>query len=265
MRKSDNDRPLLQIRKTGKFFGKLAALDGVDIEINEGEAVGIVGPNGSGKTTLINTITGFYKPSTGEIIFRDKKISGLRADQICSQGIMRTFQSNMIYGDTTTLENIFRGAFLTLKTGGWGQFFNVSSYRQFNKTLWSRAHELLEQFGLAEFKDTCAGDLPHGSQRVLGVAMAVASAPKLLLLDEPMTGMNDQEVSSMLSHIDSIREQGITVVMVEHNMKAMLKASKRLVVLNFGQVIADDKAEVVVNMNKVIECYLGREDLQDNA
>lgn len=265
MRKSDNNMPLLQIRKTVKSFGKLVALNDVNIEINEGEAVGIVGPNGSGKTTLINTITGFYKPSSGEIVFRDKKISGLRADQICSRGIMRTFQSNMIYGDTTTIENIIRGAFLTIKASSWGQFFNVSSYRQYNKTLWIRAHKLLEQFGLADFKDTCAGDLPHGSQRVLGVAMAVASAPKLLLLDEPMTGMNDQEVTTMLSHISSLREQGITVVMVEHNMKAMLKASKRLVVLDFGQVIADDKAEVVVNLKEVIECYLGKEEVHQYA
>jgi branched-chain amino acid transport system ATP-binding protein len=264
MKKSDN-RPFLQIRKTGKFFGKLAALDDVSVEINEGEAVGIVGPNGSGKTTLINTITGFYKPSAGEIVFRGQRISGLRADQICSLGIMRTFQANMIYGDTTTLENIFRGAFLTIKTGSWGQFFNVKSYRRYKKTIESRAHELLEQFGLADFKDVCAGDLPHGSQRVLGVAMAVASDPKLLLLDEPMTGMNDQEVTTMLSHISSLRAQGITVVMVEHNMKAMLKASKRLVVLDFGQVIADDKAEVVVNMKEVIECYLGKEDVHQYA
>jgi branched-chain amino acid transport system ATP-binding protein len=257
--------PLLQIRNTGKSFGKLAALYDVNIEINEGEALGIVGPNGSGKTTLINTITGFYKPTAGEIVFRGKRVSGLRPDQICSLGIMRTFQSNMIYGDTTTMENIVRGAFLTLKTGQWGQFFNVNSYRRDEKTIWSRAHELLEQFGLADFKDTCAGDLPHGSQRVLGVAMAVASAPKLLLLDEPMTGMNDQEVSTMLTHIDHLREQGITVVMVEHNMKAMLKASKRLVVLDFGQVIADDKAGVVVNMKEVIECYLGKEEVHQYA
>ena len=123
MRKSDNKMPLLQIRKTVKSFGKLVALNDVNIEINEGEAVGIVGPNGSGKTTLINTITGFYKPSAGEIIFRDKKISGLRADQICSLGIMRTFQSNMIYGDTTTIENIIRGAFLTIKTQQLGAIF----------------------------------------------------------------------------------------------------------------------------------------------
>jgi branched-chain amino acid transport system ATP-binding protein len=118
---------------------------------------------------------------------------------------------------------------------------------------------------LTDFKNARSGDLPHGSQRVLGVAMAVASAPKLLLLDEPMTGMNDEEVTTMLSHIDSIREQGITVVMVEHNMKAMLKASKRLVVLDFGNVIADDKTEVVVNLKEVIECYLGTEDVQQYA
>jgi branched-chain amino acid transport system ATP-binding protein len=257
--------PFLQIKNTGKSFGKLTALNRVTIDIEKGEAVGIVGPNGSGKTTLINTITGFYKPTDGEIFFQGKRISGLRADQIGSLGIMRTFQSNMIYGDTTTLENIFRGAFLTIKTGGWGQFFNVKSYRRYKKTIESRAHELLEQFGLADFKDTCASDLPHGSQRVLGVVMAVASAPKLLLLDEPMTGMNDQEVSTMLSHIDNIRDQGITVVMVEHNMKAMLKASKRLVVLDFGQVVADDRAEVVVNMKEVIECYLGKEEVHHYA
>jgi branched-chain amino acid transport system ATP-binding protein len=158
-----------------------------------------------------------------------------------------------------------RSGFLAVKTGSWGQFFNVKGHRTDEKAVWSRAHELLEQFGLTDFKHARAGDLPHGSQRVLGVAMAVTSVPKLLLLDEPMTGMNDEEVTAMLSHIASIREQGITVVMVEHNMKAMLKASKRLVVLDFGHLIADDKADVVVNMKEVIECYLGTEDVQQYA
>jgi branched-chain amino acid transport system ATP-binding protein len=257
--------PFLQIRKTSKLFGKVAALFNVSFEINEGEALGIVGPNGSGKTTLINTISGFYRPTSGEILYQGKRVSGLRPDQICSLGITRTFQSNMLYGDATTLENMVRSGFLTVKTSSLGQFFNVKSHRGDEKAVWSRAHELLEQFGLAGFKEARAGDLPHGSQRVLGVAMAVASSPKLLLLDEPMTGMNDEEVSTMLSHIDSLREQGITVVMVEHNMKAMLKASKRLVVLDFGNVIADDKTDVVVNKKEVIECYLGTEDVQQYA
>ena len=257
--------PLLQIRKTSKFFGKVAALFNVSFEINEGEALGIVGPNGSGKTTLINTVSGFYRPTAGEILFQGERISGLRPDQIASLGIMRTFQSNMLYGDATTMENMVRSAFLSVKTGSWGQFFNVGSHRSDEKAVWSRSHELLEQFGLAGFKDVRAGELPHGSQRVLGVAMAVASSPKLVLLDEPMTGMNDEEVTTMLAHIESLREQGITVVMVEHNMKAMLKASKRLVVLDFGNVIADDKTDVVVNMKEVIECYLGTEEVQQYA
>jgi branched-chain amino acid transport system ATP-binding protein len=244
---------------------KVAALFNVSFEINEGEALGIVGPNGSGKTTLINSISGFYRPTSGEILFQGKKISGLRPDQICSLGITRTFQSNMLYGDATTIENMLRSGFLTVKTGSWGQFFNVAGHRSDEKAVLSRAHELLEQFGLAGFKDARAGDLPHGSQRVLGVAMAVASRPKLLLLDEPMTGMNDEEVTTMLTHIDSLRAQGITVVMVEHNMKAMLKASRRLVVLDFGNVIADDKTDVVVNMKEVIECYLGTEEVQQHA
>ncbi len=200
--------PLLQIQKTSKLFGKVAALFNVSFEINEGEALGIVGPNGSGKTTLINSISGFYRPTSGEILFQGKKISGLRPDQICSLGITRTFQSNMLYGDATTIENMLRSGFLTVKTGSWGQFFNVAGHRSDEKTVWSRAHELLEQFGLADFKDARAGDLPHGSQRVLGVAMAVASRPKLLLLDEPMTGMNDEEVTTMLTHIDSLRDAG---------------------------------------------------------
>jgi len=257
--------PLLQIRKTSKLFGKVAALFNVSFEINEGEALGIVGPNGSGKTTLINTVSGFYRPTAGEILFQGERISGLRPDQIASLGIMRTFQSNMLYGDATTMENMVRSAFLAIKTGSWGQFFNVGSHRSDEKAVWSRSHELLEQFGLAGFKDVRAGELPHGSQRVLGVAMAVASSPKLVLLDEPMTGMNDEEVTTMLAHIESLREQGITVVMVEHNMKAMLKASKRLVVLDFGNVIADDKTDVVVNMKEVIECYLGTEEVQQYA
>jgi branched-chain amino acid transport system ATP-binding protein len=257
--------PLLQVRKTSKLFGKVAALFNVSFEINEGEALGIVGPNGSGKTTLINTVSGFYRPTSGEILFQGKRISGLRPDQIASLGIMRTFQSNMLYGDATTMENMVRSSFLAVKTGSWGQFFNVAGHRSDEKAVWSRAHELLEQFGLAGFKDARAGDLPHGSQRVLGVAMAVSSSPKLLLLDEPMTGMNDEEVTTMLTHIDSLRAQGITVVMVEHNMKAMLKASRRLVVLDFGNVIADDKTDVVVNMKEVIECYLGTEEVQQYA
>ncbi len=170
--------PLLQIRKTSKLFGKVAALFNVSFEINEGEALGIVGPNGSGKTTLINVISGFYRATSGEILFQGKKISGHSPDQLASRGIMRTLQSNTLYGDATTMENMVRSAFLSVKTGSWGQFFNVGSHRRNEKAVWSRAHQLLEQFGLAGFKDVRAAELPHGSQRVLGVSMAVASSPK---------------------------------------------------------------------------------------
>ena len=250
---------LLTISNVSKMFGKLAALEDINLEINEGEVVGIVGPNGSGKTTLINVMSGFYRPTTGQIIYDGKRISGLRPDQICSRGVMRTFQSNVLYRDATVITSMIRASFMNLKAGSWAQFLNTSGFKAKENELWKKSAELLDVFGLSKFRDMRALDLPHGSQRILGIAMAVVTHPRLLLLDEPMTGMNDEETMEVVSLIGKLRQQGITIILVEHNMKALLNATQRLIVLNFGHKIADGRPEHVVDMNEVIECYLGTE------
>lgn len=249
----------LELKGVTKQFGRLAAIEDIYLNINEGEIIGIVGPNGSGKSTLINVMTSYYKPTSGSIYFRGKKISGLRPDKIARRGIARTFQSNVLFEGATVLESIMVSAHLQYKTNNWQSFLRTKAYRDEYEEIVGKVLDLLKMLEL--FNDTFlpASGLSHGYQRMLGIAIALASEPKVLLLDEPTTGMNHEEAMFVVDNIKKINETGVTVIIIEHNMKVMMNLANRVAVLNFGNKIAEGKPEDVMNRQEVIEAYLGTE------
>jgi len=253
--------PYLELKNTTKHFGKLAALDDIDLQVEKGETLGIVGPNGSGKTTLINLISGYYRPSRGEIFFQGKKISGLRPDQIAKLGIIRTFQSNVLYEGATVVESMLISSYQQYKTSHWQSFFETKAWKDENEKVVGKVIDLVKLLDLLNDTFLPAEGLSHGYQRMLGIAMAMISNPGLLLLDEPTTGMNHEEAKFVVDKIKKISEQGVTVILIEHNMKVLLDVATRVVVLSFGNKIADGKPEEVMNKQEVIEAYLGTETL----
>ena len=252
---------LLELKNVSKYFGSLAALNDVSLEVNEGELVGLVGPNGSGKTTLFNVVSGFYHPTKGEIIYDGERITGMRADKIAAMGLIRTFQSNILYRETTVLENIIRGAYLESKTSSWQAFFNARDYRKEEAEIRRRAEEMLDFWGLSEVRDVLASELPHGLQRRLGLTVAQAANPKLLLIDEAVTGMTGDERAAVIEHIGRLHKQGITMVVVEHHVQTVLTLSQRIIVLDFGHKIADGNPYEALHQQNVIEAYLGTEEV----
>ncbi|OGP51824.1 MAG: hypothetical protein A2Y79_01275 [Deltaproteobacteria bacterium RBG_13_43_22] len=249
----------LELNQVTKTFGKLAALEDIDLQVNKGEILGIVGPNGSGKTTLINIISGYFRPTKGEILFNGKKISGLRPDRIASRGIVRTFQSNVLFEGTTVIESMLISAYQQYKTNHWQSFFNTRAWKQENEEVVGRVIELIKLLDLLNDTFLPADGLSHGYQRLLGIAMAMITNPSVLLLDEPTTGMNHEEAMFVVDKIKMLREQGVTIILIEHNMKVLMGVVDRVVVLNFGTKIAEGKPEVVMNKQEVIEAYLGTE------
>lgn len=250
---------LLELKNVKKAFGSLMALDEIDLEVNKGEIVGIVGPNGSGKTTLLHIISGYYHPTEGQVVYKGENIGGLRPDKIAGKGIIRTFQQNIVYWDTVTLENIFRACYLSDKIDLWQSFFNTKSYVKEEMAKLAKAQEIASTFGLDDYSLSLAQGLPHGKQRILGMAMALAADPELLLIDEPLAGMDASEVEIVLTCIRKIVEKGVTIMLIEHNIKSVMSVCSRLIVLDFGHKIADGKPVEVMKRKEVIEAYLGVE------
>jgi branched-chain amino acid transport system ATP-binding protein len=246
--------PLLETRELTRLFGGLAAVNRVDLTVDRGEIVGLIGPNGAGKTTCFNLLSGFLRPTRGSIVFDGEDITGLRPHQIAARGLVRTFQLTALFQDMTALENVLLGLHLHSGTGPRQVLF---SRRHFPADEIARGRDVLDFTGLAAHADQLTRNLPHGHQRVLGIAMALAARPRLLLLDEPVTGMNLDESGRVMDLVQTIRSRGTTVLLVEHNMKAVMGTCERIVVLNFGQKLAEGTPAQVSISPEVIQAYLG--------
>ena len=252
---------LLEVDELSKFFGGLAAISDLSFRVNKGEILGLIGPNGAGKTTLFNVITGVYRPSRGRIRFNDEDLVGSPPYAIAKKGIARTFQSTILYREMTVLENVLVGTHLQINLSFWGALLNSKGYCSMEDGSGQKALEIIAFMGLNEVKEVRAKNLPHGHQRKLGVCIALVTRPELLLLDEPVTGMNPVESTDMIKHIKKIQNQlGITIVIIEHNMKALMGLSDRIVAINYGQLIAEGLPQEVRQNEQVIEAYLGREE-----
>ena len=247
-----------EIKGLTKSFGGLVAVYDLDLSVHEGEIVGFMGPNGAGKTTVFNLITGFFRPSKGQVIFRGQEIEGEKPHRIAECGIGRTFQFAYLFPDFTVLENVVASFHLNPKCGFWEGLFNTRSYRRKEAQILNEAMEILRLVGLEREKDVLGKNLPHGPQKLLTMARALAIRPKLLLLDEPVGGMHFDEVNHAISAIKRIRSQGTTIMLVEHNMRLM-RLCERIVVMEFGVKIAEGTYEEVKNHDQVMKAYFGQE------
>ena len=254
---------LLEVRNVTKNFGGLAAVSQVDLDVNQGEILGLIGPNGAGKTTLFNVVTGTYPPSTGTVTFEGRDITRLRAHQIAKLGIGRAFQASTLFMRLSVFENVFNGFHLKYKVGAWRAFLHTPGARVEERHIRDKVMEILEFMGLAASKDQLAQNLPYGHQKTLGVCIALATGPRLLLLDEPLCGMHPEETSAVLTLIQKVRESGITIVLVEHNMDAVMRLCDRIVVLTQGRKIAEGSPQEISENPEVIEAYLGTDEEDD--
>jgi branched-chain amino acid transport system ATP-binding protein len=249
---------LLETEHLTKAFGGLIAVDDLELSIDRGEIFGLIGPNGAGKTTVFNLVSGMFRCSRGKIYYEGKDITGLEMYEIASRGLVRTFQLPTLFNGFTVLKNVLLGLHLKVEAGFWKSLFNTSSTKKRESDALAGANKILQEVGLAERKDELAGNLPHGHRRLLQVAISLGCQPGLLLLDEPFTGMNVDEVNEMMGLIKKLRgSRGITFVIVEHNMIAMMDLCDRMGVLNFGKKIAQGAPAEVSQNESVVRAYLG--------
>jgi len=248
---------LLEVTGLTKLFGGLTAVSELNFDIQPGELLSIIGPNGAGKTTLFNLLTGFYKPTSGTITFNDRNITGCKPYQVTRHGIGRTFQLTSIFKQSTVLENVMIGKSLHAAVGVWGSVLRTPATRREEQRTREKARELLYFVGLGDKEDRIAGGLTEEAQKRLSISMALATEPKLLLLDEPTGGVNMEEISGLIELVGRIRKSGMSICLIEHKMRMVMSISDRIVVLNYGKKIAEGTPKEVASNAEVIRAYLG--------
>lgn len=256
---------VLEIKNISKNFGGISALTDVTFTINKGEIYGLIGPNGAGKTTMFNVITNMFAPTSGDIKFLNQSITGTKPHKITDKGICRTFQNIRLFPQMTALENVLVGGHARSSSGVLRSVFRPKSQRIEEEKMHATAIELLDLVGLSQHRDILAENLAYGQQRRLEIARAMASNPKLLLLDEPAAGMNETETESLFGLIKQVQARGITTLIIEHDMPLVMKLCDRITVLNFGKKLAEGTPREIQNNQEVIEAYLGSEEDDDIA
>ena len=249
---------LLEVKNLGISFGGLRAVNGFDIKIEKGQLYGLIGPNGAGKTNVFNLLTGVYKSDTGSIVLDGKDITGKKTIEISKAGIARTFQNIRLFKDMSVMDNVKAGLHNKHSYSFLSGLLHLPSYHAVEKEMTEQAMDLLKVFELEDEAETLAANLPYGKQRKLEIARAMATEPKLLLLDEPAAGMNPNETKTLMEMIEFVREHfQMTILLIEHDMKLVSGICEALTVLNFGEVLAQGQTSVVLNNPQVITAYLG--------
>lgn len=249
---------LLEVNKVTKRFGGLEAVKDLDMQLESGELVGLIGPNGAGKSTLFNVLSGVTRPTSGKIFFQGEDITGMRPHRIAEKGLVRTFQATTLFMNLSVLANVEIACHIPAKTNVAGDVIGVPSVKRRENEVRQKAIDIVKLAGLERVRGELPKNLSHGYQRALGVAIALATRPKLLCLDEPVTGMNVEETRFMADLISRLRQEGVTILLVEHTMRVVMGICDRIIVLNFGRKIAEGKADDIRRNKDVIEAYLGR-------
>ena len=253
--------PFIEITGLTRFFGGLAAVMDLNLDMGKEEIMGLIGPNGAGKSTVLNMIGGTLSPSRGKVTFKGEDITRLPSHRRAQKGISRLYQANILFNHYTALENVLVGLHLKAKIGLFGVILKRGMIRRHEESLREKAFSILEFAGITHYADQLAINLPHGMQRLLGLAVALAVEPELILLDEPFTGMTNQEVMAMMDMIRKLKNtQKMTCIVIEHNLRAVMELCDRIAVLNFGVKIAEGTPKEITENPAVMEAYLGAEE-----